>query len=1098
MKKYLLILCALLLTAVGASAQTVVHECEAVFNDWSIQQSGSTGTFQQNTWTQSVGDGAEQPWIEYWVWSSGDAILSDATISHTQLTGLSSGYYTVSIFARACKESNSTTSIAAETTYLHANDASVDITTGSMSGVYSEGYEASGTYNLLAQVTDGTLNIYFTLTSVNYSWFFCKNLVVTYLGEDPTLSVVEGYMNAEVEAAMKAAVQAWNESVEEGTNDMDLFATAEAAIQAAEESVAYYAEIAALANALDDAGKAVWETTDTYTGYTNQTLTNDDDFGMDMATAQAAQKEEGTDWSCVARYTGEWTGSTGTIYVGGSAVEERYGDALTGNASNPTKIIYKTLENLPAGTYTVSFYAEANNAWVGAASGSGIAQVFANKTVQNITVNDYTAVGDGAGWLEGDLYTLECNVINGTLEFGLQNIANGGNWYTVMPSGLTLVSFIDSPVIGDASASKTVVQPGDEVTITFEVAVPDNDKTYELVGTTFTTEDGIEVSYDGEGAFSFTVPEDASGSLSVTIPAGQLYYTLDNETVASSEEQTIEFTVSVFGDQYGVYLYNTHADQFLSRGGESSDVLSTWGELAATDVYGIPLDITFGNDGFATIKFLDSQLYLYGDGWAWTDAAEANAGKYAVKELTVDGETVYQFCYNDLDDTYLYVNVQSHNYVASNGNLNGDNNLQGDITRTYWQIYSADERNAHKAARELNDHIEIAAAAGAIVTTEDGFQSYLGGLTETDMTSMVTDAELAGSISGWTEEDYVGNFASDTNGTEIYQGDADLTQTVSGLDAGIYKVTLQGLVRQGSASNIINNNLGVYDLSIGFIEANGYQTNIMPWAEDREKVTGVTLTDSYPSTMAEASNCFSQGLYVNELYTYVGEDGTLEISINCPDALGSGWMIVKNLTLTQYEGETVTWEMTDAGWGTMILPFDADVPSGLTLYAGDALTLDSEGTTITVGEEAESIEANVPYLVKGTEGTYTFSGTSEEATNGLTVGMLTGTLVEMSLADGDFTADSGQYVLQNHTDGEGLAFYQITSESEGVTLEAYHCYLTSDTAPLSVHLPGMATAIKSVESDVIANDAIYDLSGRRVAKAVKGVYIMNGKKVLVK
>ncbi len=41
-------------------------------------------------------------------------------------------------------------------------------------------------------------------------------------------------------------------------------------------------------------------------------------------------------------------------------------------------------------------------------------------------------------------------------------------------------------------------------------------------------------------------------------------------------------------------------------------------------------------------------------------------------------------------------------------------------------------------------------------------------------------------------------------------------------------------------------------------------------------------------------------------------------------------------------------------------------------------------------------------------------------------------------------------------------------------------------------------AVKSVLADDVQGGAIYDLSGRQVAKAVKGVYIQNGKKMLVK
>ncbi len=42
------------------------------------------------------------------------------------------------------------------------------------------------------------------------------------------------------------------------------------------------------------------------------------------------------------------------------------------------------------------------------------------------------------------------------------------------------------------------------------------------------------------------------------------------------------------------------------------------------------------------------------------------------------------------------------------------------------------------------------------------------------------------------------------------------------------------------------------------------------------------------------------------------------------------------------------------------------------------------------------------------------------------------------------------------------------------------------------------TGIESIEASIVKADAIYDLQGRKVAKAAKGLYIVNGKKVLVK
>ena len=43
---------------------------------------------------------------------------------------------------------------------------------------------------------------------------------------------------------------------------------------------------------------------------------------------------------------------------------------------------------------------------------------------------------------------------------------------------------------------------------------------------------------------------------------------------------------------------------------------------------------------------------------------------------------------------------------------------------------------------------------------------------------------------------------------------------------------------------------------------------------------------------------------------------------------------------------------------------------------------------------------------------------------------------------------------------------------------------------------GTTTGVESVESSNNAPQAIYDLTGRRVSKAEKGIYIINGKKVI--
>ena len=98
---------------------------------------------------------------------------------------------------------------------------------------------------------------------------------------------------------------------------------------------------------------------------------------------------------------------------------------------------------------------------------------------------------------------------------------------------------------------------------------------------------------------------------------------------------------------------------------------------------------------------------------------------------------------------------------------------------------------------------------------------------------------------------------------------------------------------------------------------------------------------------------------------------------------------------------------------------------------------------------------------------------------------LKGTLVEI-----DATA---KYVLAK-PEGKEIGFYQ----AEG-TIPAFKAYLEAQgngVKGFTLIINGGETAIESVTSVAAPEGVIYDLSGRRVEKATKGIYIINGKKVL--
>ena len=171
-------------------------------------------------------------------------------------------------------------------------------------------------------------------------------------------------------------------------------------------------------------------------------------------------------------------------------------------------------------------------------------------------------------------------------------------------------------------------------------------------------------------------------------------------------------------------------------------------------------------------------------------------------------------------------------------------------------------------------------------------------------------------------------------------------------------------------------------------------------------------------------------------------------------------------------------------WGTLCLPFDADVPSGLTAYRVDSYS----GTTLNY-VAVDHIDMNTPYILNGTPGTYNFSGPSTPAGT-YTQGLLVGTTAD------DATIPAGSYILQNQA-LNGFGFYRTDAERAAAQ---YHAYISLPAGATSAFfILDEATGIDHITpSTPIANGAIYNLQGQQLNSLQRGINIIGGKKVLVK
>ena len=93
--------------------------------------------------------------------------------------------------------------------------------------------------------------------------------------------------------------------------------------------------------------------------------------------------------------------------------------------------------------------------------------------------------------------------------------------------------------------------------------------------------------------------------------------------------------------------------------------------------------------------------------------------------------------------------------------------------------------------------------------------------------------------------------------------------------------------------------------------------------------------------------------------------------------------------------------------------------------------------------------------------------------------------------DEPLEADGNQYVLAQK-DGV-VGFYKA---EQGTTIPAGKAYLIGSNG-VKGYVFDAETGIESLTPALSEGEgAIYDLSGRRVEKAIKGIYIVNGKKIV--
>ena len=239
-------------------------------------------------------------------------------------------------------------------------------------------------------------------------------------------------------------------------------------------------------------------------------------------------------------------------------------------------------------------------------------------------------------------------------------------------------------------------------------------------------------------------------------------------------------------------------------------------------------------------------------------------------------------------------------------------------------------------------------------------------------------------------------------------------------------------------------------------------------------------------------------------YVMALNEGATSLTITLNNASSTNFR-VDDLELSTYSG-VGSFKITEAGYGTYYSSKAYTMPKGVKGYT----ITGNEGTSLVMNEAyaaGDVVPAKTALVVEGAANKYyTLVAESTELTPANN--KLHGSdEAETTYVDG---IDVKYYKLSYNNEGNNLGFYWGSENGAAFTNGAHKAYLALNSETLLSQsrgfsladlAHGVTTGINTTVKSATQSNFIYDLNGRRINSlngAAKGVYIMNGQKVLVK
>ena len=510
------------------------------------------------------------------------------------------------------------------------------------------------------------------------------------------------------------------------------------------------------------------------------------------------------------------------------------------------------------------------------------------------------------------------------------------------------------------------------------------------------------------------------------------------------------------------------------------------------------VEVTKQQDGTWTFTMPEANVWVVvtytknlQDAWIQTIADQTYTGSAITPTVTVmDGETTLVL---NTDYTVAYSNnVETGTATVT---VTGMGNYSGTATANFTIL--ADKTALNTAITEAetyynsikDDHTEAAAALKTAIDTAKAMQEK-----------------------GDATQEEVNNALSALNTAKTTAEDAVLTETKNELndditDAEAYYNSIKDSNPTAAATllDAINAAKAVKD-----------NTDATQEQVDAAIAALSAKTTAEQTVLTETKTALNDDITAAETYYNSIKDSNPTAAATLLDAINAAKAVKDNGDATQEQVEAAIAALSTAinttkvevSRITLTIPaksymarIDADkrqienAVTGVKLYSVKSVT----NTEVELTAELSVIAAEMPYFIyndNDTEVEVSIIVSSEEADNvDYDSEHFKGTLVDKTFTDEDMEA-ADHYVLTGHN------FVWV---KDAGTLAAGKCWIElvpsspAHARALSIVFEGETTGISTVKTTVDTKDAaVYDLQGRRVMQPTKGLFIVGGKKVVVK